>query len=90
MYVYSMAKGVRKGYLDLKYMDLARKGYAGILEKFIQANTVGYVDVNGICRVAAFDNGTDGSYRYYINQPVVSNDFKGVGPFILASVEMEK
>jgi len=90
MYVYSMAKGVRKGYLDQSYIDLARKGYVGILEKFIQVNSVGYVDVNGICRVAAFDSGSDGSYRYYINQPVVSNDFKGIGPFILASIEMER
>ena len=90
MYVYSMAKGVRKGYLDARYMDLARKGYAGFLKKFVQVNAAGQVDVNGICQVAAFDNGSDGSYQYYISRPIVSNDMKGVGPFILASIEMER
>lgn len=73
-----------------KTKDLARKGYEGILKRFVQINSIGYVDLNGICRVAAFDNGSDGSYQYYITRPIVTNDFKGVGPFILASVEMEK
>jgi unsaturated rhamnogalacturonyl hydrolase len=90
MFVYSTAKGVRKGYLGARFMDVARRGYAGILKNFITVDEQGLVDLNRICRVAAFDNGSDGSYRYYINQPVVSNDFKGVGPFILASVEMER
>jgi Glycosyl Hydrolase Family 88/Alpha-L-fucosidase len=89
MFVYSAAKGVRKGYLDPQHMDVARKGYAGIIQKFITVDDRGLVDLNQICRVAAFDNGSDGSCGYYINQPIVANDFKGVGPFVLASVEME-
>jgi unsaturated rhamnogalacturonyl hydrolase len=90
MFVYSTAKGVRKGYLEAEYTETARKGYEGILQKFIEVDAQGLVNLNRICRVAAFDNGSDGSYRYYVRQPIVTNDFKGVGPFILASVEMEK
>jgi len=26
---------------------------------------------------------------HHVRQPIVTNDFKGVGPFILASFEME-
>ena len=31
----------------------------------------------------------DGSFDYYVREPVVANDLKGVGPFILAGIEME-
>lgn len=32
----------------------------------------------------------DGSYEYYLSEPVRDNDPKGVGPFIWASLEMEE
>ena len=32
----------------------------------------------------------DGSYEYYLSEPVRDNDAKGVGPFIWASLEFEK
>jgi unsaturated rhamnogalacturonyl hydrolase len=32
----------------------------------------------------------DGSFEYYIGEPLAANDFKGVGPFIMAALEMEK
>ena len=32
----------------------------------------------------------DGSFEYYISEPIRDNDAKGVGPFIWASLEMEK
>ncbi len=31
----------------------------------------------------------DGSYQYYLSEPIRDNDAKGVGPFIWASLEME-
>jgi unsaturated rhamnogalacturonyl hydrolase len=32
----------------------------------------------------------NGSFEYYMSEPVVSNDYKGVGPFILASLELAR
>ena len=32
----------------------------------------------------------DGSYEYYLSEPIRDNDAKGVGPFIWASLEMEQ
>ena len=32
----------------------------------------------------------DGGYAYYLSEPIRDNDAKGVGPFIWASLEMEK
>jgi unsaturated rhamnogalacturonyl hydrolase len=92
MIVYAMTKGVRKGYLDREYLDLAGRGYRGILRHFIEVDDQGLVNLHQICGVAGL-GGTpyrDGSFEYYISEPVVTNDYKGVGPFILASVEMER
>ncbi len=58
----------------------------------IEIDAQGRVNLGGICAVAGL-GGTpyrDGSYEYYIGEPVVTNDYKGVGAFILASVEMEQ
>ena len=35
------------------------------------------------------DRRRDGSYEYYLSEPIRDNDAKGVGPFIWASLEME-
>jgi unsaturated rhamnogalacturonyl hydrolase len=91
MFVYAMVKGVRKGYIAREYQDVAKRGYAGILEHFVQVNDQGVINLNQICSVAGLGGKSyrDGSFEYYISEKVVTNDHKGVGPFILASVEME-
>ncbi len=92
MVVYAMAKGVRNGYLDRQYLHLTRRGYRGILKHFIEIDDGGLVNLEQICSVAGL-GGTpyrDGSFDYYISEPVVTNDYKGVGPFMLASVEIER
>lgn len=92
MYVYSMAKAVRKGYVDAKFMDVAKKGYAGILDRLITVDEQGLVSISNCCSVAGLggDPYRDGSYEYYIGEEVRSNDPKAVGPFILAGLEMER
>jgi len=92
MFVYAMVKGVRKGYIPREYLEVAERGYAGVLEHFVQVGDQGAVNLNQICSVAGLGGEPyrDGSFEYYISEQVVTNDYKGVGPFILASVEMEK
>jgi unsaturated rhamnogalacturonyl hydrolase len=91
MLVYAIAKGVRKGYLDEEVLAVARRGYEGILEQFVEVDEQGWVNLNGICRVGGLGGNPyrDGSFAYYMSEKVVTNDYKGVGAFILASVEME-
>ena len=97
MFVCAMAKGVRKGYIDREYLDAAQRGYAGILDQFVEVDGQGLVNLNQICSVAGLGRGPgqpekpyrDGSFEYYIGEPVVANDHKGVGSFILASLEVE-
>jgi unsaturated rhamnogalacturonyl hydrolase len=91
MFVYALAKGVRKGYLHPAFMSIARKGYQGILDRFIEADKNGLVFIHQGCAVAGLggDPYRDGSYDYYIHEKIRSNDPKAVGSFILASLEME-
>jgi unsaturated rhamnogalacturonyl hydrolase len=95
MFVYGMAKGVRLGLLDDKYRTVADKGYAGIIERFIWADphNRGLVSLTDTCKVAGLGgkkNYRDGSFKYYISEPRIANDPKGIAPFILASMEMER
>ena len=50
------------------------------------------IDSLVICKVAGLGGNPprDGSYAYYVSEPVVSNDYKGVAPFVLAAVELGK
>ena len=93
MFVYALAAGARLGYLDRKYAAVARSGYGGMLERFIETDpATGQVSLKDTCQVAGLGGRPyrDGSYAYYIREPRVSNDPKGVAPFILAAMEMER
>ena len=72
-------------------MNAAQRGYRGIISRLLAIDERGGVNLNGVCSVAGLggDPYRDGSYEYYIKEPIVTNDLKGVGPFILAAVEME-
>ena len=91
MFVYALAKGVRLGYLDKKYAQVAKKGYDGLLKSFVATEPGGALAFNGTVSVGGLGGKPyrDGSYDYYLSEPLRKNDLKGVGPFILASVEME-
>ena len=92
MFVYSIAKAVRQGYLPKVSLDVARNGYQGVLNNLIRVDEQGLVNLEKTCGGAGL-GGTpyrDGSYEYYIHERIVTNDCKGVGPFILASIEMEQ
>ena len=92
MFVYTLFKAVRKGYIDRSYLDVAIKGYKGILDNFIEVDKDGVVSITRACAVAGLGgkNYRSGDYDYYINETIRSNDPKAVGPFILASLEWER
>jgi unsaturated rhamnogalacturonyl hydrolase len=96
MFVYALAKGVNHGYLSRDFVPAIERGYAGIIQNLITDDGNGQWSLTKCCSVAGLggspSNGhyRSGSFDYYIGEPVVSNDLKGVGPFILAGIEMEK
>lgn len=91
MIVYTLAKGVRLGYLPSKFLKNAESGYKGILKEFIEEDSQGRVNLNGTVKVSGL-GGTpyrDGTFEYYMSEPVIQNDPKGIGAFIQCAVEME-
>ena len=91
MFVYTMAKAVRLGFLPASYLEIAKKGYAGIIKKFIETDANGQTNLNGTVSVSGLGGipYRDGSYEYYLREKVIINDPKGVGAFIQTSNEME-
>lgn len=89
MNVYALAKGVRLGLLNEDYADSAVRGFDGILREFVRESD-GEVHLHQICQVAGLGGEPyrDGSFGYYLSEPIVANDYKGVGPFILAGIEV--
>lgn len=91
MLAYTFAKGVRKGYLPSAYLDHARQAYRGILKEFIETDALGQVNLKGTVAVSGLGGNPyrDGSFAYYMKEPVVVNDPKGIGAFILCAAEIE-
>lgn len=96
MFVYALAKAINDGELSRSYTPAVLKGYQGVLKEFVRTNERSGLSLVQCCQVAglgfksARGGDRDGSFAYYISEPVVENDLKGVGPFILAGIEVEK
>ncbi|SFC46345.1 unsaturated rhamnogalacturonyl hydrolase [Zunongwangia mangrovi] len=92
MFAYTFAKAANNGYLPEKYLAEAEKTYQGILNNLITVEEDGTVNLNQCCAVAGLggDPYRDASFEYYVNEEIRSNDPKGTGPFILASLELNK
>lgn len=93
MLVYTVAKGVRNGWLPAAFMPVATKGYQGIINKFISTDGKGNINLEGTVSVSGLggnpDAYRDGSFAYYMSEKVIQNDPKGVGAFIKCASEME-
>jgi rhamnogalacturonyl hydrolase YesR/lysophospholipase L1-like esterase len=97
MFTYALLKGSRLGYLDAKYRAVGRRAYQGLLDTFITVDADGLVSINQAVAVAGLGGDPnaegryrDGTYDYYVTEKTRSNDPKAVGPFIYASLEMER
>ena len=92
MIAYAMLKGARLGAIDKKYIELGKSTFDGICERYLKVNDNGELNLGGICLVAGLgpENNLrrDGSYEYYISEPIVENDAKGVAPFVLCYTEI--
>lgn len=92
MYIYAMAKGAKMGYLDKSYLELADNAFDDMVKEFIITDEDGLPSMVRICGSCGLGGSPyrDGSYNYYVTERIVKNDTKGVGPFILAAIELDK
>lgn len=86
----ALLKAVRFGFLPESFRAVGEKAFYGIVDHRLTKNADGTPCVTGICLVAGLggEQHRDGSVAYYLSEPVVQNDAKGVGPLLLAYTEM--
>lgn len=93
IFAYAIMKSVRLGFLDESYFAYGRKAFEGICGKYL-SEADGELQLDGICLVAGLGNSKgnhemrEGTFEYYMREPIVKNEAKGVAPLILAYVEI--
>src|SRR2546421_862418 len=90
MFTYSISRSVQQGYIDASYKSVADKGYlgpnldgkGGVLAK-ISLDSSSHVKLTDICI------GTNvGDYAFYIARPRATNDFHGLGAFMIMNEQL--
>lgn len=93
MFTYFFYKSMNNGYIGKEFEIPAQKAFDGLIEKFIVKKEDGTYSIVNCCAVAGLGGDKvyrDGSFEYYISEPIIENDPKSVGSFILAAIEYEK
>lgn len=92
MFAYALAKGLRMGCLSAEFRKALDTAYAGILKRFVAEDGDGLPVLRGTCKTAGLglNPRRNGTFEYYVSEPVADDDPKGVGAFILAGVEVER
>ncbi len=79
MFVFGIARGVKRGWLHPDFIYVAEQGLKGMLSKISEGG-----DVTAIC----VGTGIMPSPVYYYNRPTQENDPMGEGPVLRALIEM--
>ena len=91
MVAYFYLKGARLGILDASYAEVGAKIFQAICDRY-PTETDGKLNLGGICLVAGLgpenNRRRDGTYEYYISEPIVENDAKGLAPFLMCYTEL--
>lgn len=89
MMLYCYTKALQKGYISRKkYKDVPMEIYSAIQQHLFSVDSNGLPDLTQCCKVAGLGGNPyrDGSFEYYMSEPIRSNDPKAVGPFIMACI----
>ncbi|KAI1173304.1 cell wall glycosyl hydrolase YteR [Nemania sp. FL0916] len=88
MFTYGFLRGIKLGLLDEdQYLEPAKKGYNLLVDQFVTEKADGTVDWEGTVEVGSLSS--NASFEYYTSVPIDVNDYKGAGPFMYASYEIE-
>ncbi len=91
MIAYFYLKGARLGMLPKSYGPIGEKIFDSICKTYL-TETEGKLNLGGICLVAGLgpenNRRRDGTYEYYISEPIVENDAKGLAPFLMCYTEL--
>lgn len=81
MYVYAVASAVNEGWINEKYISIAREGWKGLLTK---------ITPDGQLQDVCIGTNMDEAIKFYYTRPTALNDTHGLGPLLLAGSEMVK
>ncbi|UCD37248.1 MAG: glycoside hydrolase family 88 protein [Fidelibacterota bacterium] len=81
MFVLAMARGVRLGWLEDEYREIATRGWEAISGKVDADGTV-----HGICR----GTGIGEDFQFYYDRSTFDHDPRGLGSMIIAGVEIDE
>ncbi len=82
MYTFVTSRAVERGYVDASYRTMASRGYQGVLAKVSLGG-------DGRTNITDISIGTNvGDYSYYINRTRATNDFHGLGAFIIMNEQL--
>jgi rhamnogalacturonyl hydrolase YesR len=90
MFTYFLAKAINEGYLPESFVRAAKNAYAGLVDEFVSVHANGSLHLTNVVEVGGLGYGRDGSYRYYMSERVIDNDPKGVGPAIMAGIQLSE
>ena len=88
-----MLKGARLKVIPEEYAALGQKTFDGIVRTQLSF-TDDELNLNSICLVAGLgpenNRRRDGSVAYYLSEPIVQNDAKGVAPLLMCYTEIKR
>ena len=91
MIAYATAKALRLEVLSKDWQAFSQETYQGVVDEFVFLTNEGWLNLTRNCEVAGLggEDRRDGSFVYYISEPIITNDFKGYGAFLQATLENE-
>lgn len=94
MVSYALMKAYRLGIVQKEYGVLGKNVYDAVVDRYLKVSDNGDIELGGICLVAGLgpENNLrrNGTYEYYISEPVVKNDAKGVAPLVMCYAELKR
>ena len=82
MFTYALSRGAQQGYIDAHYRSVARRGYEGVLARVSLGS-------DGRTNLTDISIGTNvGDYDFYIARPRETNDFHGLGAFLIMNEQL--
>lgn len=81
MNAYTLSRASQQGYIDAHYSAVALKAYHGVLAKISLSK--------GLTNLTTISIGTNvGDYAYYIGRTQATNDFHGLGSFLIMNEQL--
>jgi unsaturated rhamnogalacturonyl hydrolase len=89
---YAILKAVHLGILTQEFAAYGKKAFVGICEKYLYRDDKGKMCLGGTVLVGGLGGKQkrDGTFEYYMSEPVVENEAKGIAPFLLAYIYLKE